>query len=225
VPEVHLPHLEDDDEKHEVEAPAAAPRSRPTPGKSLLKIVLEVALISIGVFFGLAGEQWRKNARHRELAEQALRRFRTEITANKKAIEDVRDYHADRLKELNEYFRAAPDKRSSVDVRLTKSANPAFVDRTAWDLALATQSLTYIDADLAYTLSSIYSVQAVMQDEARGFVQAMFIRPPVADGAAFLGALQAYFGDASLIEPRLLMLYDEALRGIDKALGDEKLAK
>jgi hypothetical protein len=222
VPEVHVPHLDDHDEEHDVDAPAAAPRSRPTRGKSLLKIVLEVALISTGVFLGLAGEQWRENARHRELAEQALRRFRSEITANKKAIEDVRDYHADRLKELNAYFRAAPDERHLVGVHLTKSANPAFVDRTAWDLALATQSLTYIDADLAYTLSSIYSVQAVMQDEARAFLQAMFIRPPVDDGGAFFGALQAYFGDASLIEPRLLMLYEQALQGIDKALGDDK---
>jgi len=221
VPEVHLPHLDDDEEDHTpaVVPSSAAPRS---PGKSILKIVLEVALISTGVFLGLAGEQWRENARHRESAEQALRRFRAEIAADKKAIEDVKDYHADRLKELNAYFEAPADKRNSVEVRLTKSANPAFVDRTAWDLALATQSLTYIDADLAYTLSSIYSVQAYMQDEARGFVQAMFIRPPVADGAAFLGALQAYFGDASLIEPRLLMLYDEALQGIDKALGDTK---
>lgn len=219
-----MPHLDDDEEEHVPEAvpPSAAPRSRPASGKSILKILLEVALIGTGVFLGLAGEQWRENARHRELAEQALRRFRSEITANKKAIEDVKDYHADRLKELNEYFRAAPDERHLVGVHLTKSANPAFVDRTAWDLALATQSLTYIDADLAYTLSSIYSVQAVMQDEARAFLQAMFIRPPVADGGAFFGALQAYFGDASLIEPRLLMLYEQALQGIDKALGDDK---
>jgi len=45
-------------------------------GKSIFKLVLEVALISVGVFLGLAGEQWRDRAHQRELAEQALGRFR-----------------------------------------------------------------------------------------------------------------------------------------------------
>ena len=76
-----------------------------------------------------------------------------------------------------------------------KSANPAFLDRTAWDLALATQSLTYIDADLAYALSAIYNVQSAVGGEAEGFMQGMFSRPPSQDLTAYFAALQAYFGD------------------------------
>jgi hypothetical protein len=44
-------------------------------GKSLFKIVLEVSLISLGVFLGLMGEQWRERSEHHELAMESLRRF------------------------------------------------------------------------------------------------------------------------------------------------------
>lgn len=49
----------------------------------------------------------------------------------------------------------------------------------------------------------------------------MFVRPPSADQTAYFAALQAYFGDMSYFEPRLLTLYDEALQEIEKALGEK----
>jgi len=187
-------------------------------GKSIFKLLLEVALISVGVFLGLMGEQWRESRHQRELAEQALHRFKTEITANRAAVAAVRDYHADRLKKLQAFFDAKPADRKNIDLDLSKSAAPAFLDKTAWDLAIATQSLSYIDAELAYSLSAIYNMQGTIATENGAFMQGMFVRPPQVDEAAFLAALQAYFGDMQFIEPRLLAQYDQALKRIDKAL-------
>src|SRR4051812_30709092 len=102
MPDIHVPNLEG-----------------PGSGKSIFKLVLEVALIGVGVFLGLAGEQWRERAHQRELAEQSLRRFKLEITSNRKAIASVKNYHADRLKELTAYFNAKPADRGKVDVRIT----------------------------------------------------------------------------------------------------------
>jgi len=190
--------------------------------KSVLKIVFEVAMISVGVFLGLAGEQWREARRHRELAEQALRAFRKEIAANRTTVAAVQGYHVERLKELRAYFDAKPADRKNVSIHLTKSANPAYVDRTAWQLSMATQSLTYIEPDLAYALSNVYGVQASLEEETQGFVQGMFAgmfaRPLSQDADGFLAALLAYFGDMSLTEPRLIGLYDDALQRIDKTL-------
>ena len=109
--------------------------------------------------------------------------------------------------------------RKNVSIHLTHSANPAFVDRTAWDLALATQSLSYLDSDLAFALSGIYNVQSALTGEAEAFLTGMFTRPPSADQTAYFAALLAYFGDMSFFEPRLLTMYDEALQKIDKALA------
>ena len=95
MPEVHLPHLEDEeDEQHEdkPETPAAAPRHR-ARGKTALKLTLEVLLIGTGVFLGLAGEQWRESREHRERAQASLLRFHTELRDNRKAVAEVSDYH------------------------------------------------------------------------------------------------------------------------------------
>jgi len=63
MPDVHLPHLDDDDRDDRRDpavpspaAAAAAPAARPQRRYSPLKLLLEVALITTGVFLGLAGE-------------------------------------------------------------------------------------------------------------------------------------------------------------------------
>ena len=59
----------------------------------LFKAVVEVVLLSVGVFLALMGDQWRENAQNRELAAASLSRFRTEIEANWQAVAAVKDYH------------------------------------------------------------------------------------------------------------------------------------
>jgi hypothetical protein len=60
--------------------------------KSLLGLLLEVVLISLGVFLGLLAEQWRASHHEHEEAQAALRNFRTEILINEKAIEVLRSH-------------------------------------------------------------------------------------------------------------------------------------
>jgi hypothetical protein len=124
------------------------------------------------------------------------------------------------LKELKQYYGTAPEKRSEVVLGLTKSLNPAFLDRTAWDLAVATQSLEYLDADLAYALSSLYSTQNQLTKLSEGFAQAMYVNPPDERPASFLAAMRSYFSDASYFEPKLLATYDDVVAKIDRTLGE-----
>jgi len=209
-----VPHLDEhDQERTPASEPSAAHRSR---GKSLLKIVLEVVLISTGVFLGLAGEQWRENAQHRELAAQTLRRFQTEILANRKAVAAVRDYHAAKRTELHAYFDADAKRRQSISLHF-EGIQVAFVEHTAWDLALASSALAYIDSDLAFAISHIYITQENLTELTRGVVQSMYINPPTAN-TTFLGAVSVYYDDVVLVEPQLLTLYDEVLPQIGMAL-------
>jgi hypothetical protein len=187
--------------------------------RGILKLLLEVALISVGVFLGLMGEQWRENRHHRELADDALRRFRTEIVANQKAVGSVKDYHAATLKDVQTYLRAKGDERESARRSVhIKGVQPAFVDRTAWDLALATQSLAYIDSDLAFELSRIYYQQGVLTGLTGTYTQAMYMRPLRENLDAFLESLEAYWIDASQIEAGLFEEYGVVLPKIDHAL-------
>ncbi|HZS60014.1 MAG TPA: hypothetical protein VFA43_12145 [Gemmatimonadaceae bacterium] len=94
MPDVHVPKVDEPNGSH------------------ILKLLLEVALISVGAFLGLMGEQWRESRHHRELAEQALQRFRAEIVSNRKAVAEVKDYHVTLLHELNAYLMATGDDRN-----------------------------------------------------------------------------------------------------------------
>src|SRR5690349_9055772 len=100
MPEVHLPHLDEDHADSAAGQPAGdavagdggtngAPAA-PPPARhhrpSLVTILLEVVLISTGVFLGLLGEQWREHSQHRELARTALDRLRVEVATNQKAV-------------------------------------------------------------------------------------------------------------------------------------------
>jgi hypothetical protein len=212
--ETHVPKLEDD-EPH-VLPPKGRRGAR---GKSLLKIALEVALISVGVFLGLAGEQWREDRRHHELAVSTLRRFRSEIVENRKAVSDVRDYHANLLKQLQAYLSRDHKSRNTADVTIQGLRFVTF-DQTAWDLALTTQALTYVDPDLAFALSHAYNVQKVFNEFTRGMTQAMYLIPMRDNFDAFAQAAETYYGDAVFMEPKLLAEYDDLIRQIDRALGD-----
>src|SRR3954471_18719602 len=110
MPETHIPKLD----RH-VNNPDAAVKG--TRAKSILHIGLEVILISVGVFLGLAGEQWREHRRHQELAESSLRDFRSEIVTNRKAVQDVKDYHAALLKSLKSYLGKDHKARNTADVQ------------------------------------------------------------------------------------------------------------
>ena len=225
MPEVHLPHLDDDEEADTggpPDARAAGDRARADVAhrsKSFLKIGLEVLLISTGVFLGLMGEQWRERAQHRELAEESLRRFRAEIAINRTAVSAVKDYHATMKKTLDAYVSADAKTREKMDVRL-RGLQPATFERSAWDLALVTQSLAHIDPQLVFSLSRIYTLQQGYADLSRGILQAMYLRTPDENLPGFLSAVAIYYGDIVLYEPRLLEMYDEVLPQIDRALSE-----
>ena len=214
MPETHVPKLEEDEKPQ-----ASAPKETRAWGRSLVKIALEVALISVGVFLGLAGEQWREDRRHHELAESSLRRFRAEIVTNRKAVDDVRDYHAKLLKQLQNYLSKDHKSRNTAEVSIQGLRFVTF-DQTAWDLALTTQALGYIDRDLAFALSHVYNEQHVLNEFTRGMTQAMYLIPMQDNFDAFAQAAEVYYGDAVLMEPKLIGEYDALIQQIDRALGD-----
>jgi hypothetical protein len=212
MPDVHLPAL--DDEK-EVE-PASVPERRRS--KSVVKVLFEVLLISTGVFLGLLGEQWRESTHHRELALDSLRRFRAEIVSNRTAVLAVKDYHAVTRKDVETYLAADRDKRRRSDLSI-KGIQPVSFEHTAWDLAIATQSLAYLDAQLAFNLARVYDRQQLYTELTHGALQAMYLRPPSENLDAFLPVLALYYDDIVLEEPGLVSAYDELLPQIDQALA------
>jgi hypothetical protein len=165
MPEVHLPQLEEPSPEEAL--PAAASEPLPNPRKKRLgTIALEVVLISSGVFLGLLGEQLRENVHRRELAHTTLEDFRSELSANRKSVADRKDYHARTHSALQAYFQAEPAKRAQVPVHISGIQPPPF-EHTAWDVALSTQTLAYLDPQLVQ-----------MYDEVEPRIDLALGRPP-----------------------------------------------
>jgi len=179
----------------------------------------------MGVFLGLAGEQWRENAEHREQARASLERFRTEIQANRKSVVAVMNYHVVTRQHLVDYLAIDPAKRD-VDTLSIQGLQPASFQRASWDLALVNQSLAYIDPELVLALSRVYTEQEAYLVKTAGITQAMYLQPPRANGLRFpeplLAAMTVYYDDLVVVEPALLKLYDQVLSRLDKELGDSR---
>jgi hypothetical protein len=214
--EVDAPPLEEDD--RETVTPASPGHPRPP---WLLKVALELALVSTGVFLGLMGERWRDHAQQRELAQISLRRFRTEILANRKALAAVTDYHANTRRALQSYFAApGPKTAKTFDVPF-QGLGPVFFEQTAWDLALATQSLAHLDPDLAFALSRTYVIQRSYAAQQGAIVQStIYGRSWNQDFEGYWRSVLAYYGDVAFLDPQLLQAYDSVIPQIDRALGD-----
>ena len=100
--------------------------------------------------------------------------------------------------------------------------NPSSFRRSAWQLALGNQSLTYLDPALAFAIADVYETQDALQRY--GEITLENVVNPAAmrqDDPRPLGmTIQAYVVDAaSYQEPQLLRAYDALLPRIDSAVA------
>jgi hypothetical protein len=191
--------------------------------RSALGIALELVLISLAVFIGLLADEWREIRSNHALAHGALERFRTEVAANRAAVEGVVDYHRE-LRQRLEAFLASigpKDLRSLTAQAGWSGVRPVRFEQTAWELALATGALNHIAPDLAFSLSGVYTAQSAMRTYQDSFTQAA-----MAPGSFTLGdatglaiALDAYLADMVIQEPRLVERYAQLLDKLDMELG------
>src|SRR5438067_3735478 len=144
--------------------------------RSFLNLLFEVALIAVGVFLALWANNWHEDREHRAQARAALRNFASEMEANRQAMQRNRAYHEVFARELREFLAS---KEPASEDRLNKSVHfegmrPVIFEHTAWNLALATQALSYLDPDLAFDISKVYTGQNAFQKLEESFLAAAF---------------------------------------------------
>jgi hypothetical protein len=184
---------------------------------SIVKGLFEMVLVGIGVFLGMAADQWRSDQQHREEALEALRRFKVEIENNRASVANVRDYHARTRQDLAKYFDTKVTQPVHLDIQ---GVQPATFEHTAWDLAIATQARAEIEPAIAFELTRVYGVQQTYSGLTSGLLQAMYLRPPAAEWRPFLQSLKVYYDDIVGLDPQLLTMYDTVLPLINSALRD-----
>jgi len=191
--------------------------------RSFFNLLFEVALIAVGVFLALWANNWHEDREHRAQARAALRNFASEMEANRQAIQQNRAYHETFVRELRE-FRASKEPAS--EDRLYKSVHyegmrPVIFEHTAWDLALATQALSYLDPDLAFDISKVYTKQNAFEKLEDSFLAAAFTPSSLSSDnvKGMAAAMELYLIDVNQQEPAILQLYDKVIPEVKGALS------
>jgi Tfp pilus assembly protein PilE len=192
-------------------------------GRTFLNLLIEVVLVAVGVFLALWANNWHEDREHRAQAQSALRNFAAEMDANRQATQRNRAYHETFARELREFLAS---KEPASEDRLNKSVHfegmrPVIFEHTAWDLALATQALSYLDPDLAFDISKVYTGQNAFQKLEDSFLAAAFTPASLSSDnvKGMATAMELYLIDVNQQEPTILQLYDKVIPEVKGALS------
>jgi len=197
--------------------------------RSIPSLLFEVILIGLGVFLALLANNWHEEREHRALAQTTLRNFAEELRANQVAVGSNQSYHITLFSELQQFLLSkepATDERFNLSVHFL-GIRPVVFEHTAWDLALATQALSYLKPDLALAISKVYTQQNAFQLLENSFLASAFTPATFAseDVKGLATAMRVYLADVNSLEPAMLARYREVLPEIDSALGIRAMKK
>jgi Tfp pilus assembly protein PilE len=191
--------------------------------RSFLSLLIEVVLVAVGVFLALWANNWHEDREHRAQAQAPLRNFASEMEANRQATQRNRTYHETLVRELEQFLRS---KEPPSEERLYKEVHfegvrPVIFEHTAWDLALATQALSYLKPDLAFDISKVYTQQNAFQTLENSYLASAFSPASLSSDnvKGFATAMVIYLRDVNQQEPAILQLYDKVIPEINSALS------
>ena len=191
--------------------------------RSLLNLILEVVLISIGVFLALWANNWHEEHEHRALAHSTLRNFADELRENQQAVRSERQYHERLARQLHEFLGSnEPPTEERLQKRVQfKGVRPMIFEHTAWDLALATQAFSYLKPELAFDISKVYTAQSAFQTLENSFLASAFTPATFSSDnvKGFVAAMEYYLRDINQKEPAILQLYEKVVPEVDQALS------
>ena len=191
--------------------------------RSFFNLLIEVVLVAVGVFLALWANNWHEDREHRAQARAALRNFASEMEANRQATQRNRTYHETLVRELEQFLRS---KEPPNEERLYKEVHfegvrPVIFEHTAWDLALATQALSYLKPELAFDISKVYTQQNAFQTLENSFLASAFTPASMSseNPKGMATAMVFYLIDVNQQEPALLRLYDRVIPEVNSALS------
>ena len=183
--------------------------------RSFFNLLIEVVLVAVGVFLALWANNWHEDREHRAQARAALRNFASEMEANRQATQRNRTYHETLVRELEQFLRS---KEPPSEERLYKEVHfegvrPVIFEHTAWDLALATQALSYLKPELAFDISKVYTQQNAFQTLENSFLASAFTPASMSSDnvKGMATAMELYLIDVNQQEPAILQLYDKVI--------------
>ena len=135
---------------------------------SVKQFVVQLLLVVAGILIALGIDQFKDHVRHNRLAEQVRNNLRVEIARNRQRL----NANVDNETKLRAVLQTLLDNQQQV-VRDPEAARkqilavePSFgvLESTAWDTALATQAIGYMDYSEVAPYGNVYEGQRLFND-------------------------------------------------------------
>src|SRR5690349_16088184 len=172
--------------------------ARPRLLRSAAALLAQLFFIAAGVYLGMQADDWKAERERREATRATLGNFRAELAENRALVAKRLPYHARLRDSLRAAFRSPPTSIPALFGRVQWSGlRPVTPAHTAWDLALATQALSYVEPPLAFAVADVYRRQAGLAEQNASFAVGAFTPSTFAQESPlpFMIALQAYLED------------------------------
>lgn len=125
-------------------------------------LILEAAMIMFSILVALSLESWHEQRKHKTIAQDALAKIRAELARNVDEIGKVISKQKAAIEELTRIEEIIKSKKKS-NIQMQTGLEAPVLSRAAWDSAMATQALAYMDFDTVLSLSEIYNSQKWME--------------------------------------------------------------
>ncbi len=122
-------------------------------------MLVESVLVVGSILLALALDEWNEDQDYQDLATLSLINFEREIQQNRLRLEDVTLYHAG-LRDVLANMDASGEAMPARTIRnILEGFQPTILVSTAWETAVATGALGYMDYDVVAGLSLTYNMQ------------------------------------------------------------------
>jgi hypothetical protein len=142
---------------------------------SITHFIVEVFSVVFAVLLALGVNEWRESNNNEDLATEALSKVIQEIESNQNRLSKVLLNHKNIITEIDTVISKLKRKDDIVGFGDIIFEAPS---RTAWDAAVLTAAVNYLDYDMVEKITSVYSTQKVYTDVSdRVFQELVFFVP------------------------------------------------
>ena len=183
---------------------------------SLTHFLVEVFSVVFAVLLALGVNEWREADNNKDLASEAFGKVVQEIKSNKSMIDDILLNHKNIIAEIDTVIVKLKRKSDIVGFGDIQFETPS---RTAWDAAVLTTAVNYLDYDKVEKITSVYSTQRVYSDISDKVFQELVFFVPDKNREEMIKQFtkqKVYVYNLISIEEQLLDTYSKFLSETDK---------
>jgi hypothetical protein len=188
----------------------------------ITRMLVESLLVVGSILFALAVDEWSEEREYEELAERSLVNFDREIKQNRVRLDDVTLFHGG-LRDVLSNMNASPSPVPATTIRnIMDGFQPAILVNTAWETAVATGALSYMDYDVVAGLSLTYGLQERLVAMSQSGLNDLLVEGfRGGDTELLIYSANRYMRELTESEQRLTGVYDLVLGLIAETIGDQ----